>query len=166
MRALGTPSGFGTWLLGAPLAFPLDRAAARANALAAACAADDASRAADAACKLIGLGPGLTPSGDDLVGGAFFARAVLARAGAIDATAWRCAASRVRADAARLTHPIAAALLGDLLCGDGWATLHAVAAALARGDDTAALDAARALTRLGHSSGWDVLSGFVVGARV
>jgi len=165
LRALGTPSGFGTWLLDAPLAFPFDRAAARANGLAAACAADDAPRAADAACKLIGLGPGLTPSGDDLVGGAFFARALLARAGAIDATAWRGAASRVRANAAHLTHPIAAALLGDLVCGEGWATLHAVAAALARGDDTNALVAARALTRLGHSSGWDVLSGFIVGAR-
>src|SRR6266850_312774 len=84
--------------------------------------------------------------------------------------AWRPAdgpatADAARAAAARLTHPIGAALLGDLLVGEGWAALHDVAAALARDDEPAALEAARRLTRLGHSSGWDLLAGFVAGAR-
>src|SRR2546428_815414 len=92
---LDTPRGFGAWLLQVPLAFPLDAARARADALAHACAADDPARAADAARALLGLGPGLTPAGDDLVGGAFFARALLARAGACDAARRR----------ARLTAP-------------------------------------------------------------
>src|SRR2546428_2779222 len=162
---LDTPRGFGAWLLHAPLAFPLDAARAPADALAHACAADDPARAADAARALLGLGPGLTPAGDDLVGGAFFARALLARAGACDAARRRHAADAVRAAAARLTHPIGAALLGDLLAGEGWAPLHDLAAALARDDEAAALDAARRLTRLGHSPGGDLLAGFLARAR-
>src|SRR6267143_638287 len=162
---LGPPRGFGGWLAGAPLAFPLQAAGGRADTLARACAADDPPRTAEATTALLGLGPGMTPAGDDFVGGAFFARALLARAGACDAEAWRHAADAVRAAAARLTHPIGSALLGDLLVGEGWAALHDVAAALARDDEPAALEAARRLTRLGHSSGWDLLAGFVAGAR-
>src|SRR5207247_2370326 len=140
-------------------------AGARADTLARACAADDPARSAEAATALLGLGPGLTPAGDDFTGGAFFARALLARAGIVDAAAWQAGASAVRTAAARLTHPIGAALLGDLLAGEGWAPLHDLAAALARDDEPAALDAAGRLTRLGHSSGWDLLAGFVAGAR-
>jgi hypothetical protein len=162
---LGPPRGFGAWLLGAPLPFPLDACGARANVLASACAANDPTRAAAAARALVGLGPGLTPAGDDFTGGAFFARATLAGAGAIDAIAWRAAARAVRSAATRLTHPIGAALLGDLLDGDGWAPLHDLARALAHEDDATALDAARRLTQLGHSSGWDLLAGFIAGAR-
>jgi hypothetical protein len=162
---LGAPRGFGAWLVGRPLSFPLDAAGARADALASACAADDPVSAAAAANTLVGLGPGLTPAGDDFTGGAFFARAVLARAGVIDAAAWKAAASAVRTAAARLTHPIGATLLGDLLAGEGWAPMHDLAAALAGGDDPRAIAAARQLTQLGHSSGWDLLAGFIAGAR-
>jgi hypothetical protein len=163
--ALGPPRGFGSWLAGAPLAFPLEGARARADALAHACADDDPARAAVAAEALLGLGAGLTPSGDDFVGGAFFARALLARVGACDAAGWRDAAARVRAAATRLTHPVSAALLGDLLAGDGWAPMHDLAATLAAADGPGALDAAWRLTRLGHSSGWDLLAGVLAGAR-
>lgn len=162
--SLGRPEGFGARLVGAPLAFPLADAVERADALAAACADDDPARAAHAAVALLGLGSGLTPSGDDFVGGAFFARATLAHAGAGDAAAWRDAAERVREAAPRATHPISAALLGDLLAGEGWAPLHDLAHALACTDAAAAREAARRLTRLGHSSGWDLLAGFVAGA--
>jgi hypothetical protein len=162
---LGEPRGFGAWLLGAPLGFPLDAARAHADALARACAADDPPQAATAAGALVGLGPGLTPAGDDFTGGAFFARARLARAGVVEAAAWQTAASAVKTAAARLTHRIGVALLGDLLAGEGWAPMHELAAALARDDELAALDAARRLTRLGHSSGWDLLAGFIAGAR-
>src|SRR5688572_4411843 len=71
------PPGFGALLAGAPLGFPLERATAPARTLAEACAADDAEAAVMAAVELVGLGPGLTPAGDDFVGGAFFARAQL-----------------------------------------------------------------------------------------
>src|SRR5437868_4654956 len=83
---------------------------------------------------------------------------------AVGAAGRRHAADAVRAAAARLPHPIGAALLGDLLVGEGWAALHDLAAALARDDESAAVEAAQRLTRLGHSSGWDLLAGFVAGA--
>jgi len=164
-RELGAPRGFGAWLLGIPLGFPMEAARARADELAAACAADDPARAADAARMLVGLGPGLTPAGDDFTGGVFFARARLARARVLDADAWGIAASSVKTAAARLTHRIGAALLSDLLIGEGWAPLHDLADGLEHGDDAGALDAARRLVGLGHSSGWDLLAGFVAGAR-
>ncbi len=164
-QALGAPEGFGTLLVDARPGFPLEAAAARARALASACAADRPEEAAQAAWALLGLGAGLTPSGDDYVGGAFFARALLARAGAGDAARWRSAAEAIRAAAPGRTHAISAALLGDLLDGEGWAPLHDLASALAAGaPEAAAREAARRLTRLGHSSGWDLLAGFVAGA--
>ena len=162
--SLGAPQGFGTWLTGKPLAFPLAGASNAADALADACGRDDAHAMADASLALLGLGPGLTPSGDDLVGGAFFARAALAATNGSDRAAWRTATSRVREAARDATNPISAALLSDLLEGQGWSALHDLVSALGSGDDARSSTAARRLTRLGHTSGWDLLSGFIAGA--
>jgi uncharacterized protein DUF2877 len=162
--ALGAPTGFGARLAGRALSFPLDGAAAAADALASACARDDAAAARTAALALLGVGHGLTPSGDDFVGGAFFVRLLLSRAGAADARGWRDAARAVRDHAAQRTHPISAALLGDLLDGEGWAPLHDCVTALGRDDAGPALAAARRLVALGHSSGWDLLAGLLAGA--
>ena len=163
LPALGTPAGFGARLAGVPLAFPLDRADADARALSAACARDDATASLPPALALLGLGAGLTPSGDDFVGGALFARRLLADAGAADAGAWRGVAATVRAAAETRTHPISAALLGDLARGESHAPLHELVAALAAGDVPRGLDAAARLVRLGHSSGWDILAGAAAG---
>lgn len=152
----GRPDGFGTLLVGGSPAFPLDRAAGDARSFLAACARDDARAATALAERLLGLGPGLTPAGDDLVGGAFFG---LITSGRGATPSWRDAADAVRAHAPRRTHRISAALLGDLLDGEGYAPLHDVAGALARRDADAALEAATRLVRIGHSSGWDLLAG-------
>lgn len=142
----------------------LERAAPGVHALAAACAAGDAPSAAEAALGLLGLGPGLTPAGDDFVGGAFFARALLTAAGTGDREAWRASAIALRSRAGALTHPISAALLGDLLEGESHAPIHDLARGLAAGSRWPdVLDAARRLTRIGHSSGWDILGGFIAG---
>jgi len=169
LHALGTPDGLAALLLqgsrpATTEAELLERALPAARALGAACARDDWRAAADAAADLIGLGPGLTPSGDDFVGGAFFARALLARAGLCDRDGWTTAATRIRDVAASRTHPISAALLDDLLRGEGWQPLHDLARALACADTAGARVAARTLVGLGHSSGWDLLAGFVTGA--
>src|SRR3989442_10626826 len=52
--ALGTPRGFGAWLLGVPPAFPLDGAGARADALPRPCAADRPAPAGEAANAPVG----------------------------------------------------------------------------------------------------------------
>jgi uncharacterized protein DUF2877 len=163
---LGRPEGFGALLTGAPLPFPLNHAARDATALVAACGAGDAGAAATLGERLLGLGPGLTPAGDDLVGGAFFARRVLADVGAVDPASWRQAVAVLHACARERTHRISAALLGDLLDGAAYAPLHDLAAALAAGDTTtAALAAATRLLAIGHSSGWDILTGFLTALR-
>lgn len=141
----------------------LTRALPAVEALAAACEADDAAAAIAPASQLLGLGPGLTPAGDDLVGGVLFARAVLGRAGAADAEAWTASGAAIVAAAGARTHPVSAALLADLASGRGHAPLLDLVAALADGRRDAALHAARRLTTIGHTSGWDILAGLAAG---
>lgn len=165
---LHRPAGFGALLAGAPVGFPLTAARNTAEELARACARDDPAAVVDAAVALLGLGEGLTPSGDDYVGGALFVRHLLAAGGGESTPAWRGAAEAILAAAPARTHPISIALLGDLASGLGWAPLHDLVTALARADDEAAGDlaalaAARHLVRLGHTSGWDVLAGLGAG---
>ena len=177
---LGAPDGVGALLVGRRPAFPLDHAVVDARGFLAACARDEPATAAAIAERLLGLGPGLTPAGDDLIGGAFFFTAWGASNGPPkppdarrapaqpwpsskvgEVTSWTEAAAVIRARAAERTHRISAALLGDLLDGDAYAPLHDLADALARNDDDAAIAAAERLTRIGHSSGWDMLTGFL-----
>jgi hypothetical protein len=162
--SFGAPQGFGCLSANAQASFPVGGGAARARALARACSAGDAEASAAAALLLVGLGPGLTPSGDDFTGAAFFARTLLARAAYGDAGEWRAAAAVVMRAAPSLTHPISVALLGDLLDGSAPAPLHDLAYALANeAPASVADDAARRLARIGHTSGWDMLAGFVAG---
>jgi hypothetical protein len=156
---LGEPRGFGAMLAGATPAFPLDLAVPRVRALAAAYRSDDRDAVRRASRALLGLGGGLTPSGDDLVGGALFGRLLVAA----EPEPWRAIGAGLAAKALRASHAISAALLADLAAGASFAPLHATAQALARGDDDAARASAGVLAALGHSSGWDMLAGLVVG---
>ncbi len=160
LPAVGEAVGFGALLVGRTPGFPLDRAAEAARALARACSRDDPTAALASAEPLIGLGPGLTPAGDDFIGGAFFARAAFGRS-PTTAMDWARATERVRAMAARRTHPISAVLLSDLLAGEGHEPLHDLASALTADAASAAVDAVARLVRIGHSSGWDLLAGFL-----
>jgi hypothetical protein len=157
---LGEPRGFGWLLVGGTPPFPLDLAVGRGHALAAAYRSEDTDAVYRASRALLGLGGGLTPSGDDLVGGALFGRLLVSD----DALRWRALGERLAAEATRASHAISAALLADLVAGASFAPLHELAEALAAGDDAAALAAARALAALGHSSGWDMLAGVLIGA--
>jgi hypothetical protein len=101
---------------------------------------------------LLGLGPGLTPAGDDALGGAAIALRTLGRTGQADAlAAWLATA------APAATSEIAWAHLQAATRGEGSAALHAALSDLMTGGtpDLAAIDA------IGHSSGWDALAGAV-----
>lgn len=163
---LGTPGGFGALLAGRPLTFPLYGARDAAAAVARACAHHEAAAVAEAALALLGVGGGLTPSGDDYVGGALFVHALFGFVGPGDTAAWRHTVERVLAAAPTRTHPISVALLGDLATGLSWAPLHALVAALAAGPTAAAREAAHRLVGLGHTSGWDMLAGVAAGLGV
>lgn len=105
---------------------------------------------------LIGLGPGLTPSGDDYLGGAMIALIMSGRAE--DAASL---ASPALAMAAEGTNRISAAHLRTAAKGLGADALHRSIDALARADDTALAAGLRGLDAIGHSSGWDALAGAV-----
>jgi Protein of unknown function (DUF2877) len=160
---LPAPDGLGRLLGDGTPPFPLHGTRPRACALADALAREDPEASADAAIDLLGLGQGLTPSGDDFVGGAFFARAFAADMAGVATHRSRETIARVLAAATTRTNPISVALLGDMLHGRGHAPLHEVANALATGSIEGAIAAAARLAHLGHSSGWDMFAGFLGG---
>lgn len=155
---VGPPRGFGALLTGSLPGFPLDLAAPRVRTLAAAYRAADAQTVYAASRALLGLGTGLTPSGDDLAGAALFGRMLVDRG-----EKWRVIGARLAADAHTASHAISAALLADLVAGETFESLHALGDTLVVDDGAAALEAARTLVALGHSSGWDMLTGFAIG---
>ena len=116
------------------------------------------TQARDFACAggLLGLGPGLTPSGDDFLGGLMIALQVTGQGATCDAL-WRALAPA----AETRTHAIARAHLASAAQGMGSATVHDVLNATleGRGGDLDGL--CRALDQLGHTSGWDIVAGAV-----
>ena len=160
--AIGEPRGLGMLLAGRMPPFPLDACVPYVKRLAATLRANDAERAYRAAYPLLGLGTGLTPSGDDLVGAMLFAKRLAARVEG-NHDAWNAVAERLAADVVTRSNEISAALFADLVAGESFASLAALARALCAGDHDAAFKAARALAPIGHSSGWDMLAGMILG---
>jgi hypothetical protein len=109
---------------------------------------------------LIGLGPGLTPAGDDALGGAMIALRGFGDA----ATADRLAAE-ILPRAREATSAISFAHLEAAAEGEGAAALHDTLAALARADVPALIEGLQRLDRIGHSSGWDALAGAAAALR-
>ena len=111
--------------------------------------------------KLIGLGNGLTPSGDDFLGGMLFALNQLQVAYPDNGfTDYAIPLEPYRSR----THPISFTLLNDLAHGHAIAPLHHISNNLLDGDsleDTYPL--ILQLTQIGHSTGWDMLTGLLVG---
>ena len=106
----------------------------------------------DALRRLIGLGPGLTPSGDDFLGGALVALHAFGKRHVARALgAWLLPLCE------RATHPVSIAHLEAAAHGEGGEALHACLLALA--DDRDPDDALDAIAAVGHTSGWDALAG-------
>ena len=104
---------------------------------------------------LLGLGPGLTPSGDDALGGAMIALHALGRSD----LALRLGEA-VALNAAQATNSISRAHLEAAASGQGAAPLHNALAALMRAEPSLATTL-QGLDRMGHSSGWDAFAGAV-----
>jgi hypothetical protein len=103
---------------------------------------------------LIGLGPGLTPSGDDFLGGAMIAAHLLHGADVV-----RRLYLYIAPEAERATHPISRAHLQAASEGAGGASLHAALNAILAGDLTRLPGCLEMIGRVGHTSGWDALAG-------
>jgi hypothetical protein len=105
--------------------------------------------------SLGGLGPGLTPAGDDALSGILFALRALA--GPTVEQALRSVARSVR------TGDIAAAVLAAAAAGSHIEPVHDLVTAAAAGDRRAAEAAAAALDAYGSSSGADIAYGLRLG---
>ncbi|MSO76096.1 MAG: DUF2877 domain-containing protein [Alphaproteobacteria bacterium] len=113
-----------------------------------------------AAAGLIGLGPGLTPSGDDALAGALIALRALGHPRAADDVAdWLLPL------AAHGTGRISLAFLQAATQGEGAAALHDMLATLVTPGTPDLEVALAALDAIGHTSGWDGLAGMVCVAR-
>jgi uncharacterized protein DUF2877 len=120
----------------------------------------DADRAVEALVRLIGLGPGLTPAGDDFIVGLL-------------AALWsrydcRVLIARLHEPLARLaatSHPISRQFLLDALEGEFCEPLSDMAVAISAHDREGAATAAQRVMRIGHTSGSDALTGFLFGMQ-
>jgi hypothetical protein len=109
---------------------------------------------------LIGLGPGLTPSGDDYLGGMLVALHSFDRAD-FAARLWRWLAARLR----ERTSAISGAHLAAAAAGEAHETLHACLHDLLGTRAPRWKDRFAQLERVGHCSGWDALAGALAVAR-
>ncbi|MFM9938380.1 MAG: DUF2877 domain-containing protein [Hyphomicrobiaceae bacterium] len=146
-RALLATATLSDWLAGAldPAADPDD-----ADAL------DEAARRA--AHALLGLGPGLTPSGDDLLAGLV----VALHATGESQTAARLADFIAQAppDATTALSRAFLAAASEGLAGEAMA---AMITALLTSDGASLPELLARIEAIGHTSGWDVLAGVVLG---
>jgi Protein of unknown function (DUF2877) len=106
---------------------------------------------------LLGLGPGLTPSGDDVLCGALVALRAVGRSGAAD----RLAAT-VAVAAPTATSPLSGAFLRAAAEGLGAEPLHEIIRELLSGRTEVLARRLEALGAIGHTSGWDALAGAVL----
>jgi hypothetical protein len=148
-------------------AFPSTSIMGRVQDLVHACLDQDLRFVTRIGKKMVGLGPGLTPSGDDFLGGLFFAVRSLHQAypgdffwdedAVVDLLGW----------AKTRTHPISHAVFSDLALGHGPEPLHDLVGGLLEGRGfNSILEAALQVAAIGHSSGWDMLAGAVTGLLI
>jgi len=108
---------------------------------------------------LIGLGPGLTPAGDDFVGGAMIALRAFGQATLADRiAAWALPLAHERSNRISRAHLACAAQ------GEGHEALHGLLASLAIGEPAWRQALAR-LDAVGHSSGRDAAAGAVLALK-
>ena len=110
--------------------------------------------------QLIGLGPGLTPSGDDFLGGTMIGLRAVDR---FDLSEQLFAV--VEEKVARRSNSISAAHLAAAAEGAGGEWLHAALNGTLAGDVGLLPAALTNVGRIGHTSGWDALAGAITVLR-
>jgi len=112
------------------------------------------------AAQLIGLGPGLTPSGDDYLGGVLVALRWVGRGAQADSL-WRWLEPRL----SERSSAISAAHLAAAAGGEVHEALHDLLTDLAAWESPDLVPRLSRLDALGHTSGWDALAGIVAVAK-
>lgn len=119
----------------------------------------DAVHLARGARALAGLGPGLTPAGDDILVGCLLALAVLPDADEMPLV------DAIAMSARHRTTRISEAYLEAAARGEASELWHRLVAALGGSDSMRVTDAARQVLAVGETSGSDMLGGFVLATR-
>ena len=146
--------------------------------------AGDACRVDRAVGELVGLGPGLTPSGDDLLAGLMVAmigtlrginllpkeyetECPNRRSGTDVEQIVSDLATSVTAHAIHKTTRVSQALLAQAVKGNGNAAQHTVLGCLLESQPRIDLvNSAVSLASIGHTSGWDALVGLLLGVNL
>jgi len=113
----------------------------------------------EAVSTLLGLGPGLTPSGDDFLGGMLIALYVCGE---------KSVQKQLYTQVETLldnTGPVSKAHLKAAALGEGSHSLHQVLNMLLNGNHTKLEPAIDSINQIGHTSGWDALAGVAVALR-
>jgi hypothetical protein len=134
------------------------------NEIASACLRHDLPCLLQESKALVGLGEGFTPSGDDFVGGLLFCIHTMQGLypGFIDLD-YSKQASFIQSVKQR-THRISFTLLQDLANGHAVEPLHQwIQAVLSDQSPASSRQPASNLTQIGHSTGWDLLTGALTG---
>jgi hypothetical protein len=129
-----------------------------------ACLAHDLPKILEQADSLVGLGEGLTPSGDDFIGGLLFCSTLLGRWYPDMGCFELCEHLNFMENYKPLTNLISFAMLKDHAEGHAVDTLHRFIQALLTGQPLDTVHGfASELTHIGHSTGWDLLAGVLTG---
>jgi hypothetical protein len=132
--------------------------------MAAACREGNVGLISEHAAPLVGLGTGLTPSGDDFLGGILFAIKALQT---YYPNAINIALHFPIENYGSRTHPISFTLLKDLADGSAVEPLHHILNNLLAGNSINSIHSyVSQLTDIGHSTGWDLLTGLLTGLLV
>ena len=107
--------------------------------------------------NLLGLGFGLTPSGDDFIGGVMIGLYICKKVKMAQCI-WRHVDENVR----YLTTPIAGAHLYAASTGLGPADIHKLANAIVSATAEGMTDLVKSLDMIGQTSGWDIFAGVYV----
>jgi hypothetical protein len=132
--------------------------------IAMACLEDNLPGVLTHASSLVGLGEGLTPSGDDFIGGLLFCILTLHSSYAGPWKAKYSSSPEFFKTISSSTNLISGSFLKDNAEGFAIEPLHQFAIAFLTGQPLGQLrQSARELVQIGHSTGWDLLTGFLVG---
>jgi hypothetical protein len=126
----------------------------------------DEDGVASAALGLVGLGPGLTPSGDDLLAGMMAVLKWVEPASESAARFGRAVSRRIVAQAPLLTTRLSARLLAYAAGGLLYEPAMRLGAALLEGRRADIEPSATRLFEIGHTSGFDMAAGIIVGANL
>ena len=113
----------------------------------------------EAVSAMLGLGPGLTPSGDDFLGGMLIALYVCGKK-SFQKQLFTQVKSLLNS-----TGPVSRAHLKAAALGEGSHSLHQVLNMLLEGNETQLEPGIDAINQIGHTSGWDALAGVAVVLR-